>query len=344
MKIPRFLKGTTIASLVAVLILPFVLPSTSLAIEVLIFSIAALGCNLLLGYTGLLSFGQGIFFGMGSYATSLCLQRLDAGLVTSLLLAFVVGGLVAAVVGGLSIRRRGIYFVMLTLAFAQMFYFMAYTASGLTGGDNGLLDVPRPPLRVFGFEISTLGASLSYYVFVAVLFLAIFVALRRIIHSPFGSTLLAIRDNEERATAIGYNTRYFKIVAFMISGSITAVAGGLYAMFLNFAPLSNIEHLMGEQILFMTIIGGTGSLFGSFLGAGFLIVVGDVLSAIWPRWLMLLGFLLIAIVLFMRGGLWGCIESLMGRFRGHQNTKKDPPLSESPTGSLSTKEEAKNER
>ena len=232
--------------------------------------------------------------------------------------------------------------MMLTLAFAQMFYFLAYTASDITGGDNGLLDIPRPPFSLFGFEVSTLATSTSYYIFVAALFLAIFVALRRVIQSPFGSTLMAIRDNEERAIAIGYNTRSFKILAFVISGSVTAVAGGLYAMFLNFAPLSNIEHQMGEQILFMTIIGGTGSLFGSFLGAGFLVTVGDVLSSIWPRWMMLLGFLLIAIVLFMKGGLWGCLESLRAWVRGRKkNQKVQQFVSESPTASVPAHEEVK---
>jgi len=331
MQTPSLLKGITLASLISVILLPLVLPSSSLATEVLIFAIAALGCNLLLGYTGLLSFGQGIFFGTGAYLTSLSLLHLHTGLLTSLTIAVVLVGLIAAVVGGLSIRRQGIYFVMLTLAFAQMAYFIAYSANGITGGDNGLFDIHRPPLRLFGLQLASLDSSYAYYIFVAVLFMIIFVALRRVIHSPFGSTLLAIRDNEERAIAIGYNVRYFKIMAFIISGCVTALAGGLYAMFLNFAPLSNIENVMGEQILFMTIIGGTGSLFGSFLGAGFLIVMGDVLSTFWPRWLLLLGVLLIAIVMFMRGGLWGCIESLRNFIASHRQNKADEITPDPPT-------------
>lgn len=137
-------KITFFLALIAVLGLPLVLSSGSLASEVLIYALAALGCNLLLGYTGLLSFGQGIFFGLGSYTIAILLTRLSLPMPLALLAAVAMGALGAAVVGWVAIRQRGTYFVMLTLAFAQMFYFIAYTATGLTGGDNGLLDVPRP--------------------------------------------------------------------------------------------------------------------------------------------------------------------------------------------------------
>jgi branched-chain amino acid transport system permease protein len=328
-RIPWIFKGSTLASLVTLIALPLVLPSASLATEVLIFAIAVLGCNLLLGYTGLLSFGQGIFFGLGAYTSSLCLLRLGTGLLTSLGIAVIAGAMVASVVGGLAIRRRGIYFVMLTLAFSQMAYFVASTSKEITGGENGLLDVPRPPLALFGVQLSTLVSSTAFYAFVAVIFLGLFVAFRRVIHSPFGSTLLAIRENEERAIAVGYNTRYFKIMAFAMSGAVTALAGALYAVFLHFAPLSNIEFAMSEQIVLMTIIGGTGSLYGSLLGAGAMVIVGETLSAIWPRWMLLLGIILIAIVMFMRGGLWGGVEGLISRFRNrklrHQSPRNGQP-------------------
>jgi branched-chain amino acid transport system permease protein len=303
------------AAVVSVLALPLVLPSASLATEVLIFAIAAMGCNLLLGYTGLLSFGQGIFFGVGAYVASLALLHTGAGLFTSLLLAIGSGGAAAALVGALSIRRRGVYFVMLTLAFSQLFYFIAYTANRVTGGENGLLDVPRPPLAVLGVEISSLASSNAYYGLVGGIFLAVLFGLQRVIRSPFGSALLGIRDNEERAIAIGYDTRAFKVLAFVISGGITALAGALYAISLQFSPISNIEFAMSEHILITTIIGGTGSFFGSVLGAVFMVVVGEMLSEIWPRWMLLLGLLLIGVVIFMRGGLWGGLEAGVRRLR-----------------------------
>src|SRR5699024_4770040 len=137
----------------------------------------------------------------------------------------------------------------------------------------------------------------------------VFLAARIVIRSPFGSTLIAIRENEARASAVGYNIGNFKLLAFILSGAITGIAGALYAMLLNFAPLSNIELAMSESILIMTIIGGAGSLFGSLLGAASIVILGEFLSPIWPRWMILLGAALIAVSLYMRGGLWGVIET-----------------------------------
>lgn len=301
--------------IVSLIGLPLILPSATLATEILIFGLAALACNLLLGYTGLLSFGQGIFFGAGAYGAALLMIHLHWGMLGALVGAALFGALLALLVGALAIRRKGIYFVMLTLAFSQMAYFLAYTLSGWTGGDNGLLDVPRPNIEIAGHVLVDLADSRHFYAFVAVLFLLIFAGALRVIRSPFGSTLLAIRENETRAAAIGYDIRHFKILVFMLSGAITGIAGALYAMLLHFAPLSNIDLMMSENILIMTIVGGTGSLFGSLLGAGAIVVLGDVLSELWPRWLMLLGAILILVVVFMRGGLWGGLADLVKRLQ-----------------------------
>ena len=192
---------------VVVAAMPLLMQSGSLASEVLIFALAAMGCNLLLGFTGLLSFGQGIFFGLGSYTVALLLTRWPVPMPLALLLATVMGALGAAVVGWVAIRQRGTYFVMLTLAFAQMFYFIAYSLPDLTGGDNGLMDIPRKSISIAGQTIVPLDSPWQYYGFVAVLFLLVYVLLRRVCDSIFGRTLLAVRDNEERAGAVGYNLR-----------------------------------------------------------------------------------------------------------------------------------------
>ncbi|WP_343499606.1 branched-chain amino acid ABC transporter permease [Achromobacter denitrificans] len=297
-------------ALAVVLLLPLCMQSGSLASEVLIYALAVLGCNLLLGFTGLLSFGQGIFFGLGSYAVGLLLTRTGIPLPLALLAAMAVGALAATLVGWFAIRQRGTYFVMLTLAFAQMFYFLAYSLPDLTGGDNGLLDVPRPPLSVAGMELLPLDTPWRFYAFVAACFLGIFWLLLRVTNSVFGRTLLAIRDNEARATAVGYNVRMFKLAAFAISGAVTALAGAFLAMMTGIAPLSSIEYHSSEMILVMTVIGGTGNLFASVLGAAFYVLFADWLSTLWPRWLMLLGFLLIAVSLFMQKGLWGLGERI----------------------------------
>ncbi|MCJ1900318.1 branched-chain amino acid ABC transporter permease [Paracoccus versutus] len=290
-------------ALLTVLVLPLFLKSGILATEILIFAMVVAACNLLLGYTGLLSFGQGIFFGIGTYVAGICLTRWSVPVPLVLAGAAVLGAATATLVGWLSIRRQGVYFVMLTLAFSQLFYFVAYTFSGVTGGDNGLLGVPRP--SVGG---TALNSPWSYYTFVAVCFVAVFALLVMVTQSTFGRTLLAIRENEGRAAAIGFPTRLFKIEAFAISGAVTAFGGALHAMLIGVAPLSNIEYHTSELILIMTIIGGSSSLFGSVLGAGFYLLLADALSTVWPRWLLLLGLVLVTVALFLQRGLWGLVE------------------------------------
>ncbi|WP_175943211.1 branched-chain amino acid ABC transporter permease [Caballeronia sp. BCC1704] len=304
---------------IVVCILPMTMRSGSLATEVLVYALAALGCNLLLGHTGLLSFGQGIFFGLGSYSAGLILSKAGLQVPAALFGAIVTGALAAAVVGWFSIRQRGAYFVMLTLAFGQMFYFLAYTTPELTGGDNGLLDIPRPALSLLGQPLVSIASPWKYYAFVAVLFLIAFWLMLRVSHSVFGRTLLAIRDNEARAAAVGYDIRRFKLAAFVVSGAVTGLAGALHAMMTGIAPLSNIDYHTSEMILVMTVIGGTSNLFSSVLGAAFYVLFADWLSTLWPRWLLLLGLVLIAVSLFMQRGLWGLGERIfraMKRDRG----------------------------
>jgi len=309
-----------ILAAVVVLTMPLLMHSGSLASEVLIFALAAMGCNLLLGFTGLLSFGQGIFFGLGSYTVALMLSRWAVPMPLALLLATLMGALGAALVGWVAIRQRGTYFVMLTLAFSQMFYFIAYTATDLTGGDNGLMDVPRPNLSLFGADLWTLATPWQFYGFVSLLFLIVFWLLLRVSNSTFGRTLLAVRDNEERAAAIGYNLRLLKLQAFVISGAVTGLAGALHAMMTGLAPLSNAELHTSEMILIMTVIGGTGNLFASLLGSAFYLLLADWLSQLWPRWLLLLGVALIAVSLWMQRGLWGLGEMLWRKLQGQRNT------------------------
>jgi len=297
-----------------VVALPLLLSSGSLASEVLIYAMAVLGCNLLLGYTGLLSFGQGIFFGLGSYTIGLMLTRTGLPMPLALVASIILGGLAAGLVGIVSIRQKGTYFVMLTLAFAQMFYFLAYSVPSLTGGDNGLLNIPRPPLSAFGVVLWDNTTAWQFYAMVAAIFLLVFVALHRVTTSIFGRTLLAIRDNEVRASAIGYNVPRFKLLAFVLSGAVTALAGALNAMMVGVAPLANAEFHVSEMILVMTVIGGAGNLAASLIGALFYVLAADWLSTLWPRWLMLLGVLLVVISLGMQRGLWGLIEDVFLAF------------------------------
>lgn len=309
-------------ALAVVLVMPLTMQSGSLASEVLIYGLAAMGCNLLLGHTGLLSFGQGIFFGLGSYTIALTLTRWPLPMPLALALAVLMGALGAAVVGWVAIRQRGTYFVMLTLAFAQMFYFLAYSMPSITGGDNGLMDIPRPSLAVGGFTLWPLASPWQYYGFVAAVFLVAFWLLQKVSASVFGRTLLAVRDNEERAGAIGYNLRLLKLQAFVISGAVTGLAGALHAMMTGIAPLASAEYHTSEMILVMTVIGGTGNLLASLLGSAFYLLLGDWLSTLWPRWLLILGVVLIVVSLGMQRGLWGLGESIWNLLRGKDRAVK----------------------
>ncbi len=310
-------------ALAVVLLMPLLMQSGSLASEVLIFGLAAMGCNLLLGFTGLLSFGQGVFFGLGSYTIALTLTRWPLPMPLALLLAMVLGALGAAIVGWVAIRQKGTYFVMLTLAFSQMFYFIAYTATGITGGDNGLMDIPRPSISVLGHTLWSLASPWQFYGFVAAVFLLAFWLLQTVSRSTFGRTLLAVRDNEERAGAIGYNLKLLKLQAFVISGAVTGLAGALHAMMTGIAPLSNAEYHTSEMILVMTVIGGAGNLFASVLGSAFYVLMADWLSSLWPRWLLLLGLVLMAVSLWMQRGLWGLGESAWRRIRSKLENQHD---------------------
>lgn len=308
-RFPDVSTGVIAAALVA---LPFVLPSVTLASEVVVFAVGALSCTFLLGMVGLLSFGQGLFFGIGAYASAVLLKDHGIATLPAVAAAACASGIGAGLLALLAVRRQGVYFVMLTLAFAQMGYFAMLALKDLTGGENGLTGVPRPPL-IGG--LGTLPGPEAVYAFLAVFAFAVYLLVQRIGASPFGSVLRAIRQNEARAEALGYDVRRFKIAAFAMAGLLAGLAGAMHTVFLGFAPPNVIDLEMSERLVIMAIIGGTGAPGAAFIGAGFYVVMADWLSALWPRWLMLIGFLLIAIVLFVRGGLWGGAAALLRRLR-----------------------------
>lgn len=303
-------------------VLPIVLPSYVLATEILIFAMAAIGCNLLLGYTGLLSFGQALFFGAGAYAAGLLSIHYNLGLVPTILASILTGAVLAVVVGFFAIRRKGIYFVMLTLAFAQLGYYVAFLAEPITGGEDGLLDVVRPTFTIPFVTEFKFATDTSFYILTSIVFVLIFVAMQRLVDSPLGSVLKAIKQNEARAAAIGYQVKLYKIAVFAFSGAVTAVAGAFYATMLRFAPLSNIDIETSEVILFMCVLGGLGSLYGSVFGAIIFLVATDILADLWPRWMLLLGLLLIIVMLYLPGGLSEATQKAISKLRG-SDTKKE---------------------
>lgn len=292
-------------SSVSVVMLAVFAPSWGIAVLILIYALAAIGCNLLLGFTGLLSVGQSVYFGLGGYVAALGAIHLHLQMLSGLLLAALLGAVIAAVVGLFAIRRIGIYFVMITFAFAETASFLAYAFKDWTGGENGLQGLPLASLGGFGSSFFIAGTDARFFIVASVLFVLLFVLLQRFVDSPVGSVLVAIRENEQRAEAIGYPVRTYKLIAFMVSGAVTAIAGCLYAFYVGSASISAVSVDTAIMIVIITVLGGIRSLYGSFLGAVVYVVLSTNLSDLWPRWQLLLGVALIAIVLLFKGGLHG---------------------------------------
>ena len=288
-------------------VFPFLMPYKALASQVLIFGLFALGFNLLYGYTGLLSFGHAAYYGLGAYGTGIALAKLKLG---SLLLGLAAGPLLA-VLGGIAIgffclRRRGIYFAMLTLAFAQLLYFIAFHLADVTGGDDGLRGIPQLPLNLFGWKLSIESPLEFYYFAFALVFLAV-ASLKRILDSPFGTVLQAIRENGDRASACGYDVNRVKHLSFVFSAFFAGLAGALDALRLAVVPVESLYWATSGQVVIMTLLGGAGTFFGPFVGAGTYLVLGDRLAIFTERWPLVIGLIFMTFVLFLPKGIWGTI-------------------------------------
>jgi branched-chain amino acid transport system permease protein len=298
----------TLAILAAVVLLPLVLRH-AIATEIWIFAIFGLGLNLLLGYTGMLSFGQATFFGSAAYVAGYLLKHYAVNVFLALAVGTGVGALSALLVGYLCVQRSGIYFIMLTFALNQLFYFIAYQWTTVTGGEDGMPGIPRPVLLGIDFR-----DPLNYYVFVSVVFLTALWLMKRVVESPLGRILQAIRENEVRAEAVGYNVARFKLLAFVIGGAFSGVAGVLYAMLFGIVPLEAISFVFSGNVVFATLIGGSGSLYGPIIGSFVFIWLSESVSLLWARWPLLLG---VAFV-FLRGG----VVEAWSRFLLWQSSKR----------------------
>jgi branched-chain amino acid transport system permease protein len=281
----------------AIVLLPFVV-RPAIATEIWIFAMFGLGLNLLLGYTGLLSFGQSTFFGSAAYVAGWLLKHYGINVFFAMGIGVGVGALSALVVGYLCVQRSGLYFIMLTFALNQMFYFIAYQWTTVTGGEDGMPGVPRPAF--FGIDFKD---PLTYYVFVSLLFLVSLWVMKRIVESPLGKILQAIRENEVRAQAVGYHVPRFKLLAFVIGGAFSGLAGVLYAMLFGIVPLEAISFVTSGNVVFATLIGGSGSLYGPVIGSFVFIWLSESVSTLWARWPLLLGVAFVIVVLFLRGGV-----------------------------------------
>ena len=299
---------------------PLVHLDISIVSEVLVTALAVMSVNLLLGYTGLPAFGNAAYFGLGAYGAALSVKYFNVDFFGAVLI-----GVVAALAGGLILgpfllRRRGIYFGLLSIAFGQVFYFVAYRYTDVTGGEDGM-NFPRPPI---GLVHAALNEA-SFYYLVLVMFALSLLAFRTVVRSPFGRTLIAIRQNETRVRYLGLNTDRFIFVALLISATMAGLGGALFGLLINFAyPLELDWHQSGYFVLMM-ILGGAGTVWGSLVGAIIYVIGKDILSTvIQSQWQILLGALFVACVLGFPRGIVGTVQALRrGRGGGQQFTDDD---------------------
>jgi branched-chain amino acid transport system permease protein len=296
-------------------VFPFLVPYKALATQVLIYGLFALGFNLLYGYTGLLSFGHAAYWGLGAYGTGIAVAKLKVG---SLWLALGAGIalplVVGTVIGFFCLRRRGIYFAMLTLAFAQLLYFIAFHLADWTGGDDGLRGVTVLPVRLPGLTLS-LDTPLAFYYFALVLVGLAVAGLKRILDSPFGTVLQAIRENADRAAACGYDVTRVKQLSFTFSAGFAGLAGALDALRLSVVPVESLYWTTSGQVVIMTLLGGAGTFFGPFVGAATYLILEDRVAIVTESWPLVIGAVFMVFVLFLPRGIWG---TLRGGLHGRQ--------------------------
>lgn len=264
--------GYSIAFALA-LVAPFV-GYPVLLMKLLCFSLFACAFNLLIGFTGLLSFGHAAFFGVAGYVAGNALKNWGLPFEASLFVAVLAGAVLGALMGGLAIRRQGIYFSMITLALAQMVYFGALRFTNFTGGEDGLQGVPRGKL----LGLLDLGNDLTMYYVVLGIFIAGFAVIVRTVHSPFGQVLKAIKENEPRATSLGYDVDKYKLAAFVLSASLAALAGATKSIVLGFETLTDVHWTMSGLVILMTLVGGMGTLAGPIIGAVLIIALENKLG------------------------------------------------------------------
>ena len=303
-----FTKAQFIALLVmfaALVVAPFFLYPVFL-MKLLCFALFACAFNLLIGYVGLTSFGHAAYFGMGGYIAAHSAKVWGLTPEISILIGALLAGVQGAIFGWVAIRRQGIYFAMITLALAQMIYFFCLQAP-FTGGEDGIQAVPRGHL--FGFI--SLAPDMNMYWFVAAVFVLCFLLIHRIVHSPFGQVLKAIRENEPRTTSLGYRTDDYKLVAFILSATIAGVAGGTKSLVFGIATLTDVHWSMSGEVLLMTLVGGLGTVFGPMIGAAVIVALQNYLAEMGAWVTVIQGVIFIACVLAFRRGIVGEIGNLL---------------------------------
>ena len=289
--------------LTAPLWLPLVGGYVQLGSEILVFALTAMAVNILLGYTGVISFGQAAYFGLGAYGTGLCLKFIVSSTLLAILAGVLLAGLAAVLIGPMIMRRRGVYFAMTTIAFSQMIYFIAEHWNTLTGGEDGLTGFQRLPIDL-GFATIPLEGVYFYYFLLFVFGLAV-AAMVIILRSPLGHTWMAIRENAKRARYLGLRTDRYVWAAFAIAGIFCGLGGAMQALLNNFASPQDLFFIISGNFVIMVVLGGMGRFWGPLVGAAIFITAEDYLSSLTPNWQSFVGLLFVVVVLAFPRGILG---------------------------------------
>jgi branched-chain amino acid transport system permease protein len=306
------LQKTTIFIWLLLLTMPYWMGAlggyTELGSRVLVLGLAAMSLNFLLGFTGVLSFGHAAYFGLGAYGVGMTLKYIAPSTPLGILVGVAVGALAAALIGALIVKLRGVYFAMVTIAFGQVFFFIAFRWNSVTGGDDGLTGWSRQALNLGFANIDIAGNDKAFYFLVLALFAAAVGIMALLLRSPFGRTLLAIRENERRARFLGIPVEQHIWLSFVISCLFAALAGTLYALLNNFTDPRALRWDQSGNFVIMAVLGGMRSFWGPLIGAAIFVVLQDYVSSHTENWMSFIGLFFVLVVLFFPRGVLGMIR------------------------------------
>jgi branched-chain amino acid transport system permease protein len=281
---------------------------TELATRIVVMGLAAMSLNFLLGFTGVLSFGHAAYFGLGAYGTAMAIKYLEQGTLPGMAAGVIIATIAAAIIGALIVRRRGVYFAMVTIAFGQVFYFIAFRWNVVTGGDDGLTGWHRMPIDLGLANLDIFGNDKAFYYFALVIFAICVAIMAMLLNSPFGRTLLAIRENERRARFLGIPIERHIWLSFVISCFFVSVAGALYALLNNFTDPRALRFDLSGNFVIMAVLGGMRFFWGPLIGAAIFVALQDYISSHTENWMSAIGLVFVLVVLFFPRGVLGILR------------------------------------
>jgi branched-chain amino acid transport system permease protein len=306
-------RGLDVAICLMLLFAPFWMNAiggyTELATRIVVMGLAAMSLNFLLGFTGVLSFGHAAYFGLGAYGTAMAIKYWGVGSVPAIVLGVIVATIAAMIIGALIIKLRGVYFAMVTIAFGQVFYFIAFRWNAVTGGDDGLTGWRRLPIN-FGFaELDIVQNDRAFYYFALAIFAVCVAAMAVLLNSPFGRSLIAIRENERRARFLGVPIEFHAWLSFVISCLFVSAAGGLYALLNNFIDPRALRVDLSGNLVIMAVLGGMRSFWGPLIGAAIFVALQDYVSSQTQNWMSVIGLVFVLVVRFFPRGVLGMLRT-----------------------------------